>query len=79
LQDATFNDDGDGTPDPEDAFPLDSSEQSVFDGDGMGDNADPHDDDDGVAGVYDEEPFNRMSPVPLEALPSRGGWRVILQ
>jgi hypothetical protein len=45
----------------------------------MGDNADPDDDDDGVADVYDEESFNRMLPVPLEALPSRGGWRVILQ
>ncbi len=39
--------DGDGCPDEEDEFPDDPSECSDFDGDGIGDNADPDDDNDG--------------------------------
>jgi len=35
-----FDRDGDGTPDDEDAFPDDSSEQKDSDGDGVGDNSD---------------------------------------
>ena len=39
--------DDDGTNDGEDAFPLDPSEDSDFDNDGIGDNADDDDDNDG--------------------------------
>ena len=39
--------DDDGTNDGEDAFPLDPSEDSDFDNDGIGDNADEDDDNDG--------------------------------
>ena len=38
--------DGDGCPDEEDAFPNDASECTDFDSDGIGDNADPDDDND---------------------------------
>jgi hypothetical protein len=27
----------------------------------------------------DPDPLDRMNPIPTEALPSRGGWRAILQ
>jgi gliding motility-associated-like protein len=37
------DDDNDGTPDTEDAFPLDASEDTDTDGDGIGDNADTED------------------------------------
>ena len=40
------DDDGDGTPDSEDEFPLDWWENADFDGDGVGDNSDTDDDDD---------------------------------
>ncbi|MGH9662358.1 MAG: thrombospondin type 3 repeat-containing protein, partial [Bryobacteraceae bacterium] len=39
------DDDDDGTPDANDAYPLDASETSDADGDGIGDNADPNDND----------------------------------
>ncbi len=63
------DDDGDGVPDFEDAFPLDPYEQVDTDSDGIGDNADPDDDDDGYS---DEEelaegtdPLNPFSfPLP---------------
>ena len=41
------DDDNDGTPDTEDAFPLDPNEDTDTDGDGTGDNADTDDDNDG--------------------------------
>ncbi len=42
------DDDGDGTPDATDAFPLDAAEDTDTDGDGTGNNADLDDDDDGL-------------------------------
>lgn len=42
------DDDGDGTPDVDDAFPLDATEDTDADGDGIGDNADTDDDNDGL-------------------------------
>ncbi|GAB4448753.1 MAG: hypothetical protein Kow0031_31280 [Anaerolineae bacterium] len=42
------DDDGDGVPDPADAFPLDPTETTDTDGDGIGNNADPDDDGDGL-------------------------------
>jgi len=41
--------DGDGTPDDEDAFPSDPAEWADNDGDGIGDNADTDDDNDGLS------------------------------
>ena len=40
--------DGDGVPDESDLFPDDPEDYADFDGDGLGDNADPDDDGDGV-------------------------------
>lgn len=40
--------DGDGVPDPYDAFPDDPNESVDTDGDGIGNNADPDDDNDGI-------------------------------
>ena len=51
------DDDNDGVPDTEDAFPLDASENKDTDGDGTGDNADPDDDNDGIADSLDNAPF----------------------
>ena len=51
------DDDNDGVPDTEDAFPLDASENKDTDGDGTGDNADPDDDNDGIADNIDNAPF----------------------
>jgi len=53
------DDDNDGVPDNEDAFPLNPNESNDNDGDGTGDNADPDDDNDGVLDVND--------PFPLDA------------
>ena len=52
------DDDGDGVIDSEDAFPLDSSETSDFDMDGVGDNEDSDDDNDGVLDSSDAYPFD---------------------
>jgi PKD domain/Thrombospondin type 3 repeat len=52
------DDDGDGVPDTEDAFPLNSNEQSDTDGDGIGDNADTDDDGDEVPDEFDEMPLD---------------------
>ena len=46
--DVDTDDDNDGVPDSEDAFPLDPSESVDTDGDDIGNNADPDDDNDGV-------------------------------
>jgi YD repeat-containing protein len=34
---------------------------------------------DGYLDREDVDPLDRMNPIPMEALPSRGGWRAILQ
>ncbi|MEC4266955.1 cadherin repeat domain-containing protein, partial [Flagellimonas halotolerans] len=49
------DDDNDGTPDDEDAFPNDTDEDTDTDGDGTGDNADEDDDNDGTPD--DEDAF----------------------
>lgn len=46
--------DGDGVPDPQDAFPDDPAESRDADGDGTGDNADADDDNDGVLDGQDQ-------------------------
>ena len=48
-----FDVDGDGVLDENDAFPFDPAESSDFDSDGLGDNADTDDDNDGVLDVDD--------------------------
>ncbi|MER3316675.1 MAG: gliding motility-associated C-terminal domain-containing protein [Allomuricauda sp.] len=50
------DDDNDGTPDSQDAFPLDDSEDTDTDGDGTGDNADEDDDNDGTPDSQDAFP-----------------------
>lgn len=52
------DDDNDGTPDVDDGFPNDSSEQADSDADGVGNNADDDDDNDGVSDVQDAFPEN---------------------
>jgi hypothetical protein len=52
------DDDNDGVPDTEDAFPLDPTEWLDTDNDGIGDNADPDDDNDGVADTEDAFPLD---------------------
>lgn len=61
LMDTSFPDDsdGDGVCDNQDAFPGDINEWSDWDGDGIGDNADPDDDNDGVLDSDDAFPFDR--------------------
>ena len=54
---ADTDDDNDGVPDSEDAFPLDASESADTDGDGIGDNADLDDDNDGVPDASDNAPL----------------------
>ena len=50
------DDDGDGVVDASDAFPLDASETTDYDGDGTGDNADTDDDNDNVLDTADAFP-----------------------
>ena len=52
------DDDNDGCPDTEDAFPLDPKECKDTDGDGIGDNADWDSDNDGVPDSKDAFPFD---------------------
>ncbi|MEM1257818.1 MAG: BspA family leucine-rich repeat surface protein, partial [Bacteroidota bacterium] len=52
------DDDNDGTPDTEDAFPLDGNEDTDTDGDGTGDNADTDDDNDGTPDTEDAFPLD---------------------
>ena len=47
--------DGDGVPNANDAFPLDSSESIDTDGDGIGNNADADDDNDGFSDIDEED------------------------
>ena len=48
------DDDNDGVPDDLDEFPLDATESADYDGDGIGDNADPDDDSDGLDDATDD-------------------------
>jgi predicted outer membrane repeat protein len=50
------DDDNDGMPDAQDAFPFDATEQTDADGDGIGDHADLDDDNDGIADATDNCP-----------------------
>lgn len=52
------DDDNDGTPDFQDAFPIDATEVADTDGDGTGNNADTDDDDDGVGDDEDAFPLD---------------------
>src|SRR5690606_18817295 len=52
------DDDNDGTPDDEDAFPLDTTEDTDTDGDGLGDNTDPDIDGDGTPNDDDDFPYD---------------------
>ena len=54
--DLDTDDDNDGTPDTEDAFPKDDSEDTDTDGDGVGDNADDDADNDGTPDSEDAFP-----------------------
>ena len=60
--------DGDGVPDDQDAFPDDPNEWLDTDEDGIGNNADPDDDNDGVLDIDDEYPLGRFSDVPPRTL-----------
>jgi hypothetical protein len=55
------DDDGDGVPDIEDAFPQDPTESVDTDGDGTGNNADEDDDGDGLPDAY--EIANELDPL----------------
>ncbi|WP_446830052.1 reprolysin-like metallopeptidase [Candidatus Foliamicus sp.] len=61
------DDDGDGVPDAEDAFPLDATESGDSDGDCWGNNADYDDDGDGIADAQDTFPLD-----PSESLDTDG-------
>jgi hypothetical protein len=52
------DDDNDGTPDTEDAFPLDPNEDTDTDGDGIGNNTDTDDDGDGTLDTEDAFPLD---------------------
>ena len=52
------DDDNDGTPDTEDAFPLNDLEDTDTDGDGTGDNTDTDDDNDGTPDTEDAFPLD---------------------
>ena len=52
--------DNDGVINSNDAYPFDDSEQSDYDMDGLGDNADNDDDNDGVADLDDLFPFDEL-------------------
>lgn len=62
IADSCDNDnDNDGTPDAEDAFPLDATEDTDTDGDGIGNNSDTDDDNDGDSDV--DELANNTDPL----------------
>ena len=58
VLDITNDSDGDGCPDSEDLFPYDPTECYDNDGDGIGDNADPNDDNDPRNDDEDAFPFD---------------------
>jgi hypothetical protein len=68
-----------------DAIAFDATTPDLFvsagdaDGDGIPDELDPDDDNDRVPDAEDPDPLDRMNPIPIQVLPSRGGWRVILE
>jgi parallel beta-helix repeat protein len=55
------DDDNDGVPDVNDAFPSDPTESIDTDGDGIGDNADTDDDNDGIPDTWETE--NGLNPL----------------
>jgi uncharacterized delta-60 repeat protein len=66
------DDDNDGVPDTQDAFPFDPTESVDTDGDGIGNNADPDDDNDGVPDVDDPFP---LDPFLLDRVTgNKGDW-----
>ena len=67
---ADTDDDGDGTLDMDDAFPLDSTEDTDTDGDGTGDNADIDDDGDGVSDANDAFPLIKQKAQIVTAMVS---------
>lgn len=58
-----LDDDGDGVPDGQDAFPLKASEWLDTDLDGIGNNADTDDDNDGIPDISDAEPLNPLNSI----------------
>lgn len=60
------DDDNDGIPDEEDAFPTDPNEWLDTDGDGTGNNADTDDDNDGVLDADDAAPLDDSVGAALE-------------
>jgi hypothetical protein len=57
------DDDNDGTPDVDDAFPLNAAEDTDTDGDGIGNNADTDDDNDGMPDGFETAAgFNPLDP-----------------
>ena len=69
FQDFTINvladSDGDGVPDVDDAFPNDPNESVDTDSDGIGNNADTDDDNDGIPDTY--ENLNGLNPLVDDA------------
>ncbi len=69
FQDFTINvladSDGDGVPDVDDAFPNDPNESVDTDGDGIGNNADTDDDNDGMTDTF--ENLNGLNPLVDDA------------
>lgn len=63
--------DGDGVPNAFDAFPFDPNEWYDNDGDGIGDNADPDDDNDGVADILDGPLINAALVQKLQRIDAR--------
>ena len=60
------DDDGDNTPDEQDDFPLDPTEDTDTDGDGTGDNADTDDDGDGYLDTDDDLPLDGTEHVDTD-------------
>ncbi len=60
------DDDNDGLPDAEELALGSDPRNPDTDGDGIRDGEDPN-------------PLDRLNPIPPEVLPSRGGWRAVLQ
>ncbi|MDE3273645.1 hypothetical protein ON073_16605, partial [Pseudoalteromonas sp. G4] len=64
---ADTDDDNDGVPDNEDAFPLDNTESVDTDNDGIGNNADTDDDNDGVPDTEDAFPLDNTESVDTDS------------
>ncbi|MBA46043.1 MAG: hypothetical protein CMB31_05595, partial [Euryarchaeota archaeon] len=65
-----MGDDGDGVPDSIDAFPFNSTESLDTDGDGIGDNRDNDDDNDGFIDLLDSRPKIAGQNDEIEISPS---------